>query len=366
MFFEQNGGRTQNSAELPHFPTNGAAKRTGAAGSSTASPTFMIGNCTAMCQVFEQIRRFATFDVPVLITGESGTGKELAARAIHERSHRSQEPFIAINCAAGPATLIGSELFGYEKGNSTGSLVRKQGQIEHANGGTLFLDEIDEMPLDLQRHLLLLLEEAEIVRVGGLEPLKVDVRIIAATHAHPREAVRTGKLRDDLYYRLNVLGLFLPPLRERIDDIEVLATFFLRQMMHDLDRDIGGFTPETIDVMRAYPWPGNVRELIATIRRALVLTNGPLIQPCDLCLERFYDPVPEAGRLSRPSPGTSAERELLLKTLQRFDFNITRTAHELAVSRVTLYRMLQRNCLALRHGCVAQGAGPADLAGAGA
>ncbi len=316
---------------------------------------FMVGNSPAMRDVFEQIRRFATCDAPVLITGESGTGKELVARAIHDRSSRSKETFVAVNCAAVPATLIGSELFGYEKGAFTGAQTRKRGLLEHAHRGTLFLDEIGDMPLDLQGHLLRFLQEGEIVRIGGHEPVKVDVRIIAATNVRLREALAAGKLREDLYYRLNVLGLHLPPLREREGDVEVLAKFFLRQIARDLARDVDSISPEAVAMMETYPWPGNVRELIATMRRAVVLSNGHRIEPGDLRLEPVQ-PVTavEPQRTSRPPPGTDAERETLLHTLQRTGFNITRTAQELKVSRVTLYRMLRRNRLMLRQECVVQ------------
>ena len=263
---------------------------------------FMVGNSAVMRDVFEQIRRFATCDAPVLITGESGTGKELVARAIHDRSTRAKEAFVAINCAAVPASLIGSELFGYEKGAFTGAQTRKRGLIEHAHRGTLFLDEIGDMPFDLQGHLLRFLQEGEVVRVGGHEPIKVDVRIIAATNVRLREAIAAGKLREDLYYRLNVLGLHVPPLRERSGDIEVLAAFFLHQITRDLAREVDSIAPAAIAAMEAYPWPGNVRELIATIRRAVVLCNTRQIQPSDLRLEPIHPYLAaEAQRPSRPA-----------------------------------------------------------------
>ena len=250
------------------------------------TPTvFMVGNSPAMLDVFEQVRRFAACDVPVLITGESGTGKELVARAIHERSSRSRGPYVALNCAAVPATLIASELFGYEKGSFTGANGRKHGHIEHAHRGTLFLDEIGDMPIDLQGLLLRFLQEGEILRVGGRQPIKVDVRVVAATNVRLREAIAAGRLREDLYYRLNVLSLHLPALRERDGDVEVLAVYFLRQIAQELGRDLRGFTPAALAAILAYPWPGNVRELIATLRRAVVLANGPLIEISDLRLD---------------------------------------------------------------------------------
>ncbi len=322
------------------------------------SPTvFMVGNSPAMLEVFDQIRRFAACDVPVLITGESGTGKELVARAIHERSSRAAGPYVALNCAAVPPTLIASELFGYEKGSFTGATARKHGHIEHAHRGTLFLDEIGDMPIDLQGLLLRFLQEGEILRVGGRQPIKVDVRVVAATNVRLRDAIAAGKLREDLYYRLNVLSLHLPPLRERDGDVEVLATYFLRQIGHELGRELRGFTPAASAAILAYPWPGNVRELIATIRRAVVMANGPLVDVTDLRLDPPSSPAPLPVRVAprqsrsraapRLKPGSEAEREAILQALQESSFNMTRTAQLLGVARATLYRMLQRNRIEL-------------------
>ncbi len=318
---------------------------------------FMVGNSAVMLEVFEQVRRFAACDVPVLITGESGTGKELVARAIHERSGRAVGPYVALNCAAVPATLIASELFGYEKGSFTGANARKHGHIEHAHGGTLFLDEIGDMPIDLQGLLLRFLQEGEILRVGGRHPLKVDVRVVAATNVRLRDAIAAGKLREDLYYRLNVLSLHLPPLRERDGDAEVLATYFLRQIAQELRRELSGFTAAALAALVAYPWPGNVRELIATIRRAVVMANGPLVDVADLRLDpapaRPPSPVRAGPRqtrpraVSRPKPGSDGEREAILQALQESNFNMTRAAQLLGVARATLYRMLERNRIEL-------------------
>jgi DNA-binding NtrC family response regulator len=311
-------------------------------------PTFMVGNSPAMREVFDQIRRFATCDAPVLITGESGTGKELVARAVHDHSARAAGPFVAINCAAIPASLIGSELFGYERGAFTGATARKCGQIEHAHRGTLLLDEIGDMPIELQGHLLRFLQEGEIVRVGGHDPIKVNVRIIAATNVRLRDAMLEGKLREDLYYRLNVLGMHVPALRERDGDIEVLATYFLRQIARDLHLDVRRLSPAAVAAMRSYAWPGNVRELIATIRRAAVMANSEEITRDDLHLDPDLEPgdpgttVP-GGRSGRPDPGSDAERHYLLDVLDRSRFNITRAAREIGVSRMTMYRMLERH-----------------------
>jgi DNA-binding NtrC family response regulator len=338
----------------PANPAPGAASVAGEA-APPAPPVFMVGNSPAMLEVFDQVRRFATCDVPVLITGESGTGKELVARAIHERSARAGGPYVALNCAAVPATLIASELFGYEKGAFTGATQRKHGHIEHAHRGTLFLDEIGDMPIDLQGLLLRFLQEGEILRVGGRQPIKVDVRVVAATNVRLREAIAAGKLREDLYYRLNVLALQLPALRERDGDIEVLATYFLRRIAQELGRELHGFAPAALAAMLAYPWPGNVRELIATLRRAAVLANGPLIELADLRLETHPAATrpPAAARPARPrgtlrpKPGSDGERDTILQALQESRFNITRAAQLLGVARATLYRMLQRNRIEL-------------------
>ncbi len=332
----------------------------------------MVGDSPKMREVFDQIRRFAACDLPVMITGESGTGKELVARAIHERSRRSSMPYIALNCAAVPATLIASELFGYEKGAFTGATTRKRGHIEHANGGSLFLDEIGDMPMDLQPLLLRFLQEGEILRIGGREPIKVDVRIIAATNVRLRDAIDAGKLREDLYYRLNVLTLDLPPLREREGDVELLATYCLREIGRELSRDLRGFTRGALAALRAYPWPGNVRELIATVRRAVVLSNGPLIDASDLRLDGgrakvvLLAPRPTQcvtqRKSARPPVGSDAERGAIVQSLQENRFNLSRAAQALGVSRATIYRMMQRHQIEVRSHYQVQSSDPRDAA----
>jgi DNA-binding NtrC family response regulator len=307
-----------------------------------------------MRDLSDMIDRFARTDEPVLITGESGTGKELAARAIHQRSSRSGGPFVAVNCAAIPASLIASELFGHEKGAFTGALARTRGQVEHANGGTLFLDEIGDMPVGLQGYLLRFLQEGKIVRVGGRETIDVNARIVAATNVRLRPAISDGRFREDLYYRLNVLALEIPPLRERPDDIAILADHFLRQAVAQYGREVGGFEAGAMEVLRHYHWPGNVRELMSTVRRAVVISRASLIAPCDLIgLEAGTPPrgfggnqaveAPPAAPAPRPIPGSPEERATLLKTLAETRENIALTARELGVSRVTLYRMLRRH-----------------------
>jgi DNA-binding NtrC family response regulator len=319
----------------------------------TRSPTaFTVGNSPAMLEVFERVHRFGACDLPVLITGESGTGKSLVARAIHESSGRATGPYVALNCAAVPATLIASELFGNEPGSFPGATACRQGHmIERARGGTLFLDEIGDMPIDLQRLLLRFLQKGEILRVGSRQPIQVDVRVIAAATAELPDTIAAGRLREDLYYRLNVLSLHLPPLRERDGDIEVLAAHFLRQIAQELRRELSGFTPRAMTAMIAYPWPGNVRELIATLHSAAVLANGPLIDLGDLHLE---PPVPpklrtprQRRRRVRLNPGSDGEREAILQALQDSRFNMSRAAQLLGVSRATLYRRLRRHRIEL-------------------
>ncbi|HTH96359.1 MAG TPA: sigma-54 dependent transcriptional regulator [Stellaceae bacterium] len=313
----------------------------------TSDPSFIVGNSPQMLEVFDRIRRFAPYELPVLITGESGTGKELVAKAIHERSGRASGPFVAVNCAGMPATLIASELFGYEKGAFTGALARKRGLVEQAANGTLLLDEIGDMPFDLQGHLLRFLQEEEIVRVGGHEPVKVSVRVIAATNVKMADAVAAGRLREDLFYRLNVLSLHLPPLRLRAGDIPILVNYFLETIARELHRPKPQISPLAVAALEAHRWPGNIRELIATLRRAIVLCNDDLIETGDLGMEFAEAPSSQPIKLmpDRPRPGSEEERALLLDTLGDHGWNITRCAQVLNVSRVTLYRMLERQGL---------------------
>jgi transcriptional regulator with PAS, ATPase and Fis domain len=311
--------------------------------------TDIIGQSSAMRHASELIGRFARTDEPVLITGESGTGKELAARAIHDRSPRHDGPFVAVNCAAFPSTLVASELFGYEKGAFTGAAARTKGQIEHASGGTLFLDEIGDMPVDLQGHLLRFLQEGQIVRVGGREAIRVDVRIVAATNVRLRQAISEGRFREDLYYRLHILSLNMPPLRERPEDIELLAHHALKQAAIQYGREVTGFDPDAMATLRRHDWPGNVRELVAAVRRAVVIGDAAVVTLKDLTGLGESQPT-AAVAVARPQPGSDAERTTLLKALADTHENITLTAQELGVSRVTLYRMLRRHSINLSRG----------------
>jgi transcriptional regulator with PAS, ATPase and Fis domain len=312
----------------------------------------LIGHSIAIRHVADLLHRFAQTEEPVLITGESGTGKELAARAIHDKSSRRHGRFVAVNCAAIPSNLVASELFGYEKGAFTGAAVRTKGQIEHANGGTLFLDEIGDMPVDMQGHLLRFLQEGQIVRVGGRETIHVNARVVSATNVRLDQAITDGRFREDLYYRLNVLTVPLPPLRERREDIEVLAHHFLRQVTAAKGTFIG-FTPEAMQMLCRHDWPGNVRELMSVIRRAVVIGNGPLVAHTDLLglddAMRARGASPSAPA-PRPPPCSEAEKSVLLRVLGETQENITLTAQALGVSRVTLYRMLHRHAITLNRG----------------
>ncbi len=299
----------------------------------------MIGNSPAMQTLFRGIQKAAEVDVPVLITGESGTGKEQSARAIHEYSARAASPFVAMNCAALPANLIQSELFGHEKGAFAGASERRVGHIESANGGTLFLDEIGDLAPELQANLLRFLEEKKFHRMGGTKPIPANVRIIAATNTHLEQTVRDGRFREDLYYRLNVLHLRTPSLRERKGDVELLARYFFNKFTVETRTVAKGFSRDALEVINRYDWPGNVRELMNRVRRAVLLSEGPYVTPNDLELERR-----SLGRgfVTLDEARMAADREVIQATLLRTRFNIARAAQELSVSRMTLYRLMEK------------------------
>jgi two-component system nitrogen regulation response regulator GlnG len=239
----------------------------------------IIGACPAMSEVYKAIGRVAGQDVPVLITGESGTGKELVARAIHQHGSRANAPFLALNCAAIPEQLLESELFGHERGAFTGADRRRIGKFEQCSGGTIFLDEVGDMPSALQGKVLRLLQDQTFERVGGNETIRTDVRIIAATHRDLKSWSAEGRFRPDLYYRLGVFTVQLPPLRERADDLPLLVRHFVRRYSHELGRDVRAVAPETLERLRRYPWPGNVRELQSVLKQALLRARGPVLLP---------------------------------------------------------------------------------------
>lgn len=300
----------------------------------------MVGVSPLMRALFTTIRKMASVDAPVLIQGESGTGKELAAMAIHERSRRAKGPFIVVNCGALPSGLIQSELFGHERGAFTGAHQRKIGRIEAAQGGTIFLDEIGDLPFDMQVNLLRFLQEQTIERVGGREPIEVDVRVIAATHKDLKKAVaEKGQFREDLYFRLNVLRLHMPALRDREGDVELLAWFFFNRFAVERNPLIKGFSRQALEAMNQHTWPGNVRELINRVRRAVVLCDKRLITPADLDLERRQG---VRRTMTLAEARDTAEHAVIMGALRQADGNVSQAARHLDISRVTLYRQMEK------------------------
>ena len=292
-----------------------------------------------MQDVFTNIRKVATTDEPVLIMGESGTGKELVARAIHHLSLRQTRNFIPINCGAIPENLIESELFGHEKGSFTGAHVQRKGRFEMAEGGTLFLDEIGELPLNLQVKLLRFLQERIIERVGGREQIDVDTRVIAATNRDLKEAMKSGKFREDLYFRLGVIMIVLPPLREREEDVLLLAKAFLERYAEENKKRIKGFTDLAIDAIEQYVWPGNVRELENRIKRAVIMADGKKITPEDM---EIGSAANKRERIGLKEAREAVEKEYILKALARNNGNVTKAATELGLSRPTLYDLMEK------------------------
>ncbi len=299
----------------------------------------LIGNSPAMQTLFRGIQKAAEVDVPVLITGEIGTGKEQVARAIHENSSRAAAPFVTVSCEALTSDLAQSELFGHEKGAFVGAGERRIGQIESASGGTLFLDEVGHLGAELQANLLRFLEEKKIRRLGGTKPIPANVRVIAATNVNIEQAMRDGRFREDLFYRLNVLHLRAPTLRERRGDVELLARHFFNKFSAEVKTVAKNFNRDALEVINRYDWPGNVRELMNRVRRAVMLSEGPYIAPADLELERR-----SLGRgfVTLDEARMAADREAIQATLLRTRFNIARAAQELSVSRMTLYRLMEK------------------------
>jgi len=316
----------------------------GAAASSR--PDGMIGTCAAMQTLFRGIEKVSRWDTPVLISGESGTGKELAAQAIHRASERAQKPFVAVNCAAIPPTLLMSELFGYERGAFTGATKRKPGRIEMAQGGTLFLDEIGDMPLESQTSLLRFLETGRIERLGGTESIEVDVRIISATHVDLDAAIAAERFRGDLYHRLCVLRVRQPPLRERGSDIMLIAEHVLESVRKQSPARIRGFSPTALRAIQQHNWPGNVRELINRIRHAAAMCEDGVIQPADLELATPAEERPKTLAVIREE----AEQHAIVEALQRNHERLIDVAAELGISRVTLFRLMRDYKLQVKKG----------------
>jgi two-component system nitrogen regulation response regulator GlnG len=323
----------------------------------------IVGSCPAMREVYKAIGRVAGQDVPVLITGESGTGKELVARALYQHSKRAKKPFLALNCAAIPENLLESELFGHEKGAFTGADRRRIGKFEQVSGGTLFLDEVGDMPLALQAKILRVLQEQAFERVGGNETVHTNVRLIAATHRDLKTWSEQGKFRPDLYYRLNVFAIHLPPLRERGDDLDVLVRHFVRRFNRELGREVQDVALEALARLRAYSWPGNLRELQSVLKQALLRAHGPVLLPDFLpeLPETHGEPAapvapppggfdPEAFIRQRLGPDTrdlyaethrELDRLLLSCVLEYTGGNQLRAALLLGIARRTLRAKLQ-------------------------
>ena len=303
----------------------------------------MLGVSPAMQKLFTLIRKVSCNDYPVLVSGESGTGKEMVAHAIHELSSRSSKPFVIINCGAIPENLLESELFGHEKGAFTGAAARKIGKFELADGGTLFLDEIGELPLALQVKILRCLQEGTIERIGGNKTLSLDVRIIAATNIDLHEAIGKGTFREDLYFRLNVVPVQLPPLRERPEDIIMLAQHFLQTEAKALKAGHVLFSPGAIAALSAHSWPGNVRELQNRIRRALAVISGQLIMPDNLGLEEEKKDKINQKLLTLQEARDQAEQRCVQQALALTGNNISQAAKLLATSRPTLHDLIKKH-----------------------
>jgi DNA-binding NtrC family response regulator len=302
----------------------------------------MVSKNARMQEVFALVRDVADLRSTVLILGESGTGKELVARAIHSCGNRAPRPFVPVSCAALPETLLESELFGYEKGSFTGATERKKGKFELAHGGTLFLDEIGDIPTKVQVDLLRVLQERRFFRLGGSEEVEVDVRVIAATNRDLRQAVQQGTFRDDLFYRLNVITVTLPPLRERREDIPLLAHMFIERLAVEVGREVDEISDGALRVLVDHPWPGNVRELENAIERAIVTCHSHVLLPDD-----FAFLVQDSGHPTGWTPPTdqtldAVEREVIIATLRRTGGNVKEAAAILDIDRSTLYDRLRR------------------------
>jgi two-component system NtrC family response regulator len=309
---------------------------------SPAPPTAeIIGQNPAMRRIFDTIRRVARTDVTVLIRGESGTGKELVARAIHAKSPRRHRPFLAINCGAIPENLVESELFGHEKGSFTGAHAQRKGRLEMADGGTVFLDEIAELSPPIQVKLLRVLQERELERVGGRESIPLDIRVLAATNQDISRLTTEGKFREDLYYRLAVVSIEIPPLRERLDDMRALANHFLERAAAEYKVRVRRFSGEAMAAMHAHPWQGNVRELENRIRRAVIMVDGRRITAADLELSSDSQPQPLIPiKVAR----NETERRVLEEALRLYRGNISRAAKAIQISRPAFHELL------LKHG----------------
>ena len=371
---QRSGPRTEPSMPAPTAPA-----ASGAPASAAPTDFGMVGRSESMTTVKEMIRTVAASPSTVLITGESGTGKELVARALHLGSERRHMPFIRVNCAAIPATLVESELFGHERGAFTGAVSARQGRFELADGGTLFLDEVSEIPLEIQVKLLRAIQESEFERVGGVKTLRVDVRLIAATNRDLEAEIKDKRFREDLYYRLNVVPIHLPPLRERPEDVEPLLEHFLTRSNERLGKEVKGFEPEALEALKNYSWPGNIRELENLVERMVLFASGERIGVDELPDSFTTDEpddgddqdgvegdggLPRAIRLPLDSLGLDLkeavkagsrriEEALIREALAQTDSNVTRSARKLGISRRSLQSKMKE--LGLREEIAKQG-----------
>ncbi len=298
----------------------------------------IIGVCASMQEVFRKLQKVATTDISVLITGETGTGKELIAHEIHRRSARATGPFVVVNCGAIPENLIESELFGHVRGAFTGAVASRPGKFQVADKGTLFLDEIGELPLNLQVKLLRALQERVVYRVGDSKPEKVDIRIVAATNRVLEDEIRGQRFREDLYYRLNVVNLFLPALRDRGDDVVIIAKALLSKHAEEMGSHVQGFTPQALAAIKKFNWPGNIRQLENRLKKALVLCDRTLLSPEDLDLGANT----ESPILPLEKAKEEFQRKYVLEVLERNNGNRTQTARDLGVDPRTIFRYLER------------------------
>ena len=300
----------------------------------------MIGNSPVMVDVFRTLAKVAPTDISILVTGETGTGKELVAREVHARSNRRNAPFVSINCGAIPENLLESELFGHKKGAFTGAISDKQGKFEDANGGTLFLDEIGEMPMNLQVKLLRVLQEREIERVGEGRGRPVDIRVLSATNKNLDEEIAAGRFREDLFYRLNEVHVGLPALRERGDDIALIAHHLQKRFSKIYPGKASGFTPDALEAMRFYIWPGNIRQMENRIKKALVMSDGPLLTPRDLGFEGEADP--EKRWVPLNDAKESFQQRYIKECLEAHEWNKAATARALDVDPRTIFRYIEK------------------------
>jgi DNA-binding NtrC family response regulator len=329
------------------------AARLAAGPGDEASFHALVGRSAPMRAVYRLLEKAAAVDATVLLAGETGTGKELAARAIHSLSARRERRFVPVNCGALPGELVESELFGHARGAFTGAAAAKAGLFQEAQGGTIFLDEVGELPLAAQVKLNRVLQEKEIRRVGETQATPVDVRVVAATHRDLREEVRAGRFREDLFYRLNVFAVTLPPLRERPEDVPLLATHFIEKHARALRRTLGGFAPAALARLAAHAWPGNVRELENVVERAVAVAGGALVEPGDLPpdLAAAAPAAPGAALAALPYKDAVAgardrvTREYLVALMTEFAGNVTRAAERAGVERESLHRLLRKHGL---------------------